>query len=38
MILLGGIFSFILLYITFVVAHLLGLFYWRNEEKLNWEV
>jgi len=38
MILLGGFFSLILFYITFVVAHLLGLFYWRYEEKLNWEV
>ncbi len=37
-ILLGGFFSLILLYITFVVAHLLGLFFWRYEEKLNWEV
>lgn len=28
----------IMLYATFVVAHLLGRFYWRNQEKLNWEV
>jgi len=38
MILLGGLFSLTLLYITFVVAHLLGLFFWRYEERLNWEV
>ena len=24
-------------YIIFVAAHLLGRFYWRNQEKLNWE-
>ena len=34
---LGGIFFFFTLYITFVIAHLIGRFYWRNEEKLNWE-
>ncbi len=38
MILLGSAFFLILLYITFVVAHLIGRFYWRYEEKLNWEV
>lgn len=25
-------------YIVFVAAHLLGRFYWRNQEKLNWKV
>ncbi len=24
-------------YVVFVAAHLLGRFYWRNQEKLNWE-
>jgi hypothetical protein len=38
MILLGNVFYLIMLYITFVVANLLGRFYWRYEEKLNWEV
>ena len=38
MIIIGGIFSAILLYITFVVAHLLGRFFWRYQDKLNWEV
>jgi hypothetical protein len=38
MILLESVFFLILLYITFVVAHLLGRFFWRNQEKLNWEV
>lgn len=38
MIIIGGVFSAILFYITFVVAHLLGRFYWRYKEKLNWEV
>jgi predicted RNA-binding Zn-ribbon protein involved in translation (DUF1610 family) len=32
------LFSCILLYTAFVVAHLLGRFYWRYQEKLNWEV
>jgi len=36
--LLGSAFFLILLYITFVVAHLLGRFYCQYEEKLNWEV
>lgn len=31
-------FTGILLYIVFVVAHLLGRFYWRYRERLNWEV
>jgi len=35
---LGSIFYFILLYIVFVVAHLLGRFYWKYQDKLNWEV
>jgi hypothetical protein len=35
---LEAVFSCLLLYIVFVVAHLLGRFYWRNQEKLNWEV
>ena len=33
-----GLLSFIGLYIIFVIAHLLGRFYWRFQEKLNWEV
>ncbi|MBA7477404.1 hypothetical protein ES707_12813 [subsurface metagenome] len=32
------LFNGIILYATFVVAHLLGLFYCQNQEKLNWEV
>jgi len=31
-------FSCLRIYLTFVVAHLLGRFYWRYQEKLNWEV
>ena len=31
-------FTGILLYIVFVVGHLLGRFYWRYRERLNWEV
>jgi ribosomal protein S27E len=31
-------FTAILLYIVFVIAHLLGRFYWRYRERLNWEV
>jgi hypothetical protein len=38
MIFLGSVFYLILLYITFVVAHLIGRFYWRYEKRLNWEV
>jgi hypothetical protein len=38
MIIMGAVFSAILLYVAFVVAHLIGRFYWRYEEKLNWEV
>ena len=26
------------LYVMLVFGHLIGRFYWRNEEKLNWEV
>jgi DNA-directed RNA polymerase subunit RPC12/RpoP len=33
---LGAVFACLLLYVVFVVAHLLGRFYWRYEEKLNW--
>lgn len=32
------LFNSITFYATFVVAHLLGRFFWRNQEKLNWEV
>ena len=35
---LGAVFSCLLIYMAFVVAHLLGRFYWRYQEKLNWEV
>ena len=35
---LGGVSYFLGLYTAFVVAHLIGRFYWRNEKKLNWEV
>ncbi len=38
MIILGAVFSVILLYVAFVVAHLIGRFYWRYQDKLNWEV
>jgi phage FluMu protein Com len=31
-------FTATLLYIVFVIAHLLGRFYWRYRERLNWEV
>ena len=34
----GAVFSCLLIYVVFVVAHLLGRFYWRYQEKLNWEV
>ena len=30
--------SYLVMYILLVVAHLLGRFYWRYQEKLNWEV
>jgi hypothetical protein len=35
---LGRIFFLFLLYIAFVVGHLLGRFFWRYQDKLNWEV
>jgi hypothetical protein len=35
---LGGVFYLLSVYAVFIVAHLLGRFYWRNQEKLNWEV
>ena len=38
MLILSGVFYVISLYAVFVVAHLLGRFYWRYQEKLNWEV
>jgi formate/nitrite transporter FocA (FNT family) len=34
----GGIFAGIVVYIAFVIAHVIGRFYWRHQEKLNWEV
>ena len=34
---LSGILFFLQMYISLVIAHLIGRFYWRNEEKLNWE-
>ncbi len=33
----GGVSLFLTLYTVFIIAHLIGRFYWRNEEKLNWE-
>lgn len=35
---LAFIFRCVSIYLAFVAAHLLGRFYWRYEEKLNWEV
>jgi len=35
---LSFIFFAVFVYTTMVAAHLLGRFYWRYEEKLNWEV
>jgi len=35
---LMGIFYFLGLYIAFVISHLIGRFYWRCQDKLNWEV
>jgi hypothetical protein len=32
-----GIFIFLETYIALIIAHLIGWFYWRNKEKLNWE-
>ena len=34
----GGIFYGLSVYVVLVIAHLIGRFYWRNQEKLNWEV
>jgi len=34
----GWIFNGLYIYIAFVIAHLIGRFYWRHQEKLNWEV
>lgn len=36
--LVGGIFYGIVVYLALVIAHLIGRFYWRNQERLNWEV
>ena len=33
-----GVFYFVGVYIVFVIAHLIGRFYWRYQDKLNWEV
>jgi len=30
--------GYFVMYILFIVAHLLGRFYWRYQEKLNWDV
>ena len=38
MLVVGGIFYGLAIYFAFVVAHLIGRFYRRNQEKLNWEV
>jgi len=35
---LGFITSCVLIYLALVIAHLLGRFYWKYQEKLNWEV
>ena len=35
---IGYIFSAACVYLAMVMAHLLGRFYWRYQEKLNWEV
>lgn len=35
---LGFIVFSVQIYLALVIAHLLGRFYWRNQEKLNWEV
>ena len=35
---LMGVFYFLVLYIAFVISHLIGRFYWRCQDKLNWEV
>jgi hypothetical protein len=38
MLIVGGIFYGVAIYVALVIAHLIGRFYWRNQEKLNWEV
>ncbi len=30
--------SYFIMYILFILAHLLGRFYWRYQEKLNWDI
>jgi hypothetical protein len=37
-IIMGAVYSLVLLYTALVVAHLIGRFFWRNQAKLNWEV
>jgi len=32
------LFGYFIMYIFFILAHLLGRFYWRYQEKLNWDV
>jgi DNA-directed RNA polymerase subunit RPC12/RpoP len=36
--LLALVFGAVFIYLSMVAAHLLGLFYYRNSDKLNWEV
>jgi hypothetical protein len=38
MLIVGGIFYGIAIYMALVIAHLIGRFYYQNQEKLNWEV
>jgi len=38
MLILGGALFFVGLYIAIIIAHIIGRFYWRYEDKLNWEV
>ena len=33
----NGMIFVLVVYISFIIAHLIGRFYWKNEEKLNWE-
>jgi phage FluMu protein Com len=35
--LLGYLLLFVTFYLALVLAHLVGRFYWRNEERLNWD-
>jgi len=35
---LGYLFLFIYFYLALILSHLLGRFYWKYQEKLNWEV